>query len=159
MAQRPGQLAKITQSSALPEHIFTYMATYKSELVHVSAAPEAVYERVSDLRQLPQQEGKITSTADTLTTDLPMVGALTLRVTERVPHSLIKLTSEGSPLPITITLSISAGTEGGSDLQLALEAPLNPFMQAMVEKPIKEALGKMTDKVKACSFNSSEPIC
>lgn len=128
------------------------MATYKSELVHVCAAPEAVYARVSDLRQLPQQEGKLTTTADTLTTELPMVGSLTLRVTERVPHSLIKLVSEGSPLPITILLSIAAGTESGSDLQLALEAPLNPFMQAMVEKPIKEALGKMSERVKQITF-------
>ena len=129
------------------------MATYKSEQVHVSATPEAVYERVSDLRQLPQQAGKISTTADTLTTELPMVGSLTLRVTERVPFSKVKLESDGSPLSLTITLSIAAAAEGGSDLQIALEAPLNPFMQAMVEKPIKEALGKMADKVKQLPFS------
>ena len=130
------------------------MAVYQSEKIHVAAAPEAVYARLSDPSQLAGQSDKVEATADSVSADLPMMGRLTLRVTERVSPERIQLEAEDTPLPLTLTIHIAPdATNGGSTVQVALEAPLNPFMQAMVEKPVKQALEKMADKVKQLSFN------
>ena len=130
------------------------MAVYQSEKIHVAAAPEAVYARLSDPSQLAGQSDKVETTADSVSADLPMMGRLTLRVKERVSPERIQFEAENSPLPLTLTIHIAPdATDGGSTVQVALEAPLNPFMQAMVEKPVKQALEKMADKVKQLSFN------
>lgn len=130
------------------------MATYSSEKIHVAAAPEAVYARLSDPSQLAGQSDKVETTADSVSADLPMMGRLTLRVKERVSPERIQFEAEDTPLPLTLTIHIAPdATDGGSTVQVALEAPLNPFMQAMVEKPVKQALEKMADKVKQLSFN------
>lgn len=132
------------------------MATYYSERMRVAAPPASVFAKLSDLSHL-QHSGnshKVETTADSVAADLPMVGKMTLRVVERVPNQRITLQAENAPLPLTVALHIEEDSEeGGSWLQLSLDAPLNPFMQSMVERPIKEALAKMSERVKQLTFN------
>lgn len=129
------------------------MATYSSERIHVAASPAAVFARLSDPTNLAPSE-KVSTTANSVSAELPMVGRMTLSVVERRADEFIRLQAEDTPLPLTIAISIEPEGEGNSVVQLTLETPLSPFMQAVVDRPIKEALAKMGDKMRQLSFSA-----
>lgn len=132
------------------------MATYQSERIDVAATPQSVFAKLGDLSQLAAGgSDKVEATADTVAADLPMAGRMVLRVVERVPYERVVLQAEGSPLPLTVTLLIADNGAGGSTLQLSIEAPLNPFMQGMVERPLKDALAKMSERVRQMNFDEA----
>ena len=127
-----------------------------SDLSTVKVIPysqERVYEKLSDLSnlealkdRLPEDKVKdISFDSDTLSFSVAPVGQLTLKIVEREPSKCIKFETTNSPLPFNLWIQLVATTDEECKLKATIGMELNPFMKAMVQKPLQEGLEKMVD--------------
>lgn len=142
------------------------LAKYESEVKPLYKSQQAVYERLSDLRNLEALRSKMddpkvkeaidgqvpdehagqvrkvledmTFDADTLSISTPM-GAVNLRVVEREEPKLIKLASEGSPVPLYVWIQLVPADEESCKMRITVGAEVNMFMRTMVSKPLQQA--------------------
>ena len=114
----------------------------------IPASQSAVYGKLSDLSnlekvkdRLPEDKVKnLSFTADTLRVEVPPVGTITLEIVEREPEKCIKFGTTTSPLPFNLWIQILPTGEAECKMKLSIGRVLNPFMNAMVQKPLQEGL-------------------
>ena len=88
---------------------------------------------------------------------VPPVGKTGIKVIDKEPHKLIKLTStEQSQYDFTLWIQLKQVAENDTRMKLTMEAKLNPMMQVMAKKPLKEFLDKLVEKIAAHHFESAE---
>ena len=126
----------------------------------IPAPQEAVFLKLSDLNnlekikdRLPQDKVKnLTFDTDSLSVEVPPVGTITLRIVEKEPCKCIKFESTASPMPFNLWIQLLPVTETECKMKLTLGVELNPFMKAMVQKPLKEGIERMADTLAAISY-------
>ena len=129
------------------------MTKFESTVKVIPYSQERVYEKLSDLSnlealkdRLPEDKVKdISSDSDTLSFSVAPVGQLTLKIVEREPSKCIKFETTNSPLPFNLWIQLVATTDEECKLKATIGMELNPFMKAMVQKPLQEGLEKMVD--------------
>lgn len=129
------------------------MTTFESDVKVIPYNQEKVYTKLSDLsnleaikERLPEDKVKdVTFDADTLSFSVPAIGQLTLKVIERTPSNCIKFETTNSPLPFNLWIQLVAVSEEECKLKVTVGMELNPFMKAMIQKPLEEGLAKMAD--------------
>lgn len=136
------------------------MANFESSVKVVPCSQERVYSKLSDLSNLEAIKDKLPKDkvqdlsfdSDTLSFSVPPVGQLTLQIVERDPYNRIKLATTNSPLPFNMWIQITETAEEECKLQVTVEMELNPFMKAMVQKPLQEGLEKMVVMLAAVQY-------
>ncbi len=129
------------------------MTKFESTVKVIPYSQERVYEKLSDLSnlealkdRLPEDKVKdISFDSDTLSFSVAPVGQLTLKIVEREPNKCIKFETTNSPLPFNLWIQLVATADGECKLKVTIGMELNPFMKAMVQKPLQEGLEKMVD--------------
>lgn len=129
------------------------MTNFESEVKVIPASQEAVFEKLSDLNnlekvkdRLPEDKVKnLSFDAESMTIEVAPVGKITLQIVEKEPCKCIKFATTTSPLPFNLWIQIVPVTETESKMKLTIGMELNPFMKAMVQKPLQEGLEKMAD--------------
>lgn len=129
------------------------MTKFESTVKVIPYSQERVYEKLSDLSnlealkdRLPEDKVKdISFDSDTLSFSVAPVGQLTLKIVEREPSKCIKFETTNSPLPFNLWIQFVATTDEECKLKATIGMELNPFMKAMVQKPLQEGLEKMVD--------------
>ena len=129
------------------------MSQFESSVKQIPFSQERVYAKLSDLSNLesmkdriPQDKVKdISFDSDTLTFSVDPVGKITLQVIEREPFKCIKFETTQSPLPFNLWIQIVPDSEQGCKMKLTIRVDINPFMKAMVQKPLQEGIEKMAD--------------
>ena len=129
------------------------MTKFESTVKVIPYSQERVYEKLSDLSnlealkdRLPEDKVKdISFDSDTLSFSVAPVGQLTLKIVEREPSKCIKFEPTNSPLPFNLWIQLVATTDEECKLKATIGMELNPFMKAMVQKPLQEGLEKMVD--------------
>ena len=129
------------------------MTKFESTVKVIPYSQERVYEKLSDLSnlealkdRLPEDKVKdISYDSDTLSFSVAPVGQLTLKIVEREPSKCIKFETTNSPLPFNLWIQLVATTDEECKLKATIGMELNPFMKAMVQKPLQEGLEKMVD--------------
>ena len=126
-------------------------------------APQgAVYAKLSDLNNLAQIKDRLpedkvknlTFDADTLSMEVSPVGTITLQIVEREPEKCIKFGTTTSPLPFNLWIQILPVSDTTCKMKLTIGMELNPFMKAMVQKPLQEGLEKMADMLAVIPYNA-----
>ena len=136
--------------------IFEYdliMTKFESGVKVVPASQEAVYEKLSNLSnlekvkdRLPEDKVKnLSFDAESMTIEVAPVGKITLQIVEKEPCKCIKFATTTSPLPFNLWIQIVPVTETECKMKLTIGMDINPFMKAMVQKPLQEGLEKMAD--------------
>ena len=145
------------------------MTTIKSDKTPISASAEKVFDRLSNLEnlkpllervpadQIPADKREMFDnlqiTADTISIPAGPVGNLTLRVTDRLPYSLIRLAGEGSPVPMDMQLEIEqAGTDRCS-VQVAVNLDIPAMIKPMVAGPLKKIVDQFSQVLAAIPFD------
>lgn len=136
------------------------MTKFESSVKHVQASQEAVYAKLSDLSNLEHLKDRIPADkvnnlsfdSDSLSFDVSPVGKITLQIVEREPCKCIKFGTTVSPLPFNLWIQIVPVTETECKMKLTIGMELNPFMKAMVQKPLQEGLEKMADALSMVSY-------
>ena len=129
------------------------MSQFESSVKQIPFSQERVYAKLSDLSNLesmkdriPQDKVKdISFDSDTLTFSVDPVGKITLQVIEREPFKCIKFETTQSPLPFNLWIQLVPDSEQGCKKKLTIRVDINPFMKAMVQKPLQEGIEKMAD--------------
>lgn len=129
------------------------MTKFESSIKYIQASQEAVYGKLSDLNNLEQvkerlPEDKVKNLsfdADSLTVEVSPVGKITLQIVEKEPCKCIKFGTVTSPLPFNLWIQLLPVAGNECKMKLTIGMELNPFMKAMVQKPLQEGVEKMAD--------------
>ena len=129
------------------------MTKFESSIKLLAYPQEAVFEKLSDLNnlekikdRLPEDKIKqLSFTSDTLTVEVPPVGPITLQIVEKEPCTCIQFGPTTSPLPFNLWIQLLPVTETECKMKLTIGIEINPFMKAMVQKPLQEGVEKMAD--------------
>ena len=130
------------------------MTKFESSVKVIPYSQERVYEKLADLSNLEAikdrlPEDKVT---DTLSFNVDPVGQLTLRIIEREPSKCIKFETTNSPLPFNMWIQLVAVSEEECKLKVTIGLEINPFMKAMVQKPLQEGLEKMVEMLAVINY-------
>lgn len=134
------------------------MATYKSENIGIAYPAEKVFSKLSNLEGLGEvlknvpldqvaadQRGlleQVRVTPDTISFPGGPVGDITLRVSEKVEPTLIRLEGQGTPVPMGLTLNITPLTPDTCETFVQIDVQIPKMLQPMVNGPLQ----KMADQ-------------
>ena len=136
------------------------MTKFESSVKVIPYSQERVYDKLADLSnlesikdRLPQDKVKDMSfDTDTLSFNVDPVGQLTLKIIEREPCKCIKFETINSPLPFNMWIQIVSSADEECKLKITIGLDINPFMKAMVQKPLQEGLEKMADMLSMLQY-------
>lgn len=149
------------------------MSTFESTIRQINYPQQSVYSKLSDLNNLEklkermelmkdsmpeearQQAEKIkdlTFDADSMSVNVPPVGAIRLRIVDRDEPKYIKFETEQSPIPFNFWIQILPVTTTTSKMKLTIKADLNPFIKQMVKKPLQEGIEKIADVLQMIQY-------
>ena len=136
------------------------MTKFESSVKVIPYSQERVYDKLADLSnlesikdRLPQDKVKDMSfDTDTLSFNVDPVGQLTLKIIEREPCKCIKFETINSPLPFNMWIQIVSSADEECKIKITSVLDINPFMKAMVHKPLQEGLEKMADMLSMIQY-------
>ncbi len=83
--------------------------------------------------------------SDSVSISIEPIGELGFKIAEREPDKCIKFKSTKSPVGLTMWIQIVPTSDSSSKMKLTVDADVNPFLGAMVSKPLKEGVEKVAD--------------
>ena len=133
--------------------IFGSESKFESSVKQIPYPQQAVYDNISDLRNLEKVKDRIpedkvsdfTFDEDTVGLNVQPVGELKLRICEREEPKCVKFETVQSPVPFNVWIQVLPVDEQNSKMKVTVKAELNPFIKSMVEKPLQEAVEKIAD--------------
>ena len=136
------------------------MANFESSVKVIPYSQERVYAKLSDLSNLESVKDRLPEDkiqdlsfdSDTLSFSVSPIGQLTLQIVEREPCKCIKLATTNSPLPFNMWIQLVSTTEEECKLKVTISMDINPFMKAMVQKPLQDGLEKMVEMLSMLSL-------
>ena len=136
------------------------MTKFESSVKVIPYSQERVYDKLADLSnlesikdRLPQDKVKDMSfDTDTLSFNVDPVGQLTLKIIEREPCKCIKFETINSPLPFNMWIQLVSTAEEECKLKVTISMDINPFMKAMVQKPLQDGLEKMVEMLSMINY-------
>ena len=133
--------------------IFGSESKFESSIKQVPYPQQAVYDNISDLRNLEKVRDRVpedkvsdfTFDEDTVGLNVQPVGELKLRICEREEPKCVKFETVQSPVPFNVWIQVLPVDEQNSKMKVTVKAELNPFIKSMIEKPLQEAVEKIAD--------------
>lgn len=96
---------------------------------------------------MPSQVTNWTSTESECSFTINGMATIGMKIIEKSPHSLIKITSNGKvPFNFNLNVKIDDASEK-CNAQLIFEAELNPMLKMMVEKPLTNFFNILAKKL------------
>lgn len=128
------------------------MTRLESQNVQLEKSAEEVYNFLSDFnnfqKMMPPQVSNWSSTSEECTFTIQGMATLGMKYSEKTPDSLIKIIPHGK-VPFDFILFCHINSSGsGSEVKLAMDADLNPFLKMMAEKPLTNFLNLLANKLK-----------
>jgi hypothetical protein len=139
----------------------------------VNYPQETVYAKISDLTNLKsikekfnnpelqekmkaetsgekiEQIGKTLETlefdTDSVSMDVKPVGRVSISIIEREQPKLVKFSSTQSPIGFKMWVQLLPVTDDTCKMKITVDASVNPFVGAMIEKPLREGAEKLAD--------------
>ena len=136
------------------------MANFESSVKVIPYSQERVYAKLSDLSNLESVKDRLPEDkvqdlsfdSDTLSFNVSPVGQITLQIVERDPCKCIKLATTNSPLPFNMLIQLVETAEEECKIKLTIGMDINPFMKAMVQKPLQDGLEKMVEMLSMIQY-------
>ncbi|MDO4163248.1 MAG: SRPBCC family protein [Bacteroides sp.] len=136
------------------------MTKFESEVKVIPASQEAVYEKLSDLNNLEKVKDRLSEDkvknlsfdAESLSVEVPPVGTIVLKIIEKEPCKCIKFETTTSPLPFNLWIQILPIGENECKMKLTIGLEINPFMKAMVQKPLQDGVQKIADMLALINY-------
>ena len=136
------------------------MSNFESSVKVIPYSQERVYNKLSELSNLEAVKDRLPKDkvqdlsfdSDTLSFSVSPVGKLTLQIVEREPSKCVKLETTNSPLPFNMWIQLVATGEEECKIKVTIGMDINPFMKAMVQKPLQEGLEKMVEMLSIINY-------
>ena len=130
-------------------------AQYSSKHGVVGRTPAELFMAFTDLRNFKQmvpQDQKIDIEADYDTLRATVQGmSMGVRVSRRLPYSLIELEDNGAPFHFTMALHFDDMGGSRTDFSIEVEAEISGMIKMMIGGKVKEALDKIVDSIVAAA--------
>lgn len=97
---------------------------------------------------MPDDIGKFEAGEDWFVFGLKGMPDVKLKVADLVPGKEINLVSASDKIPFSLKATFEE-SETGTNAQLNFQGDFNPMLKMMVERPLKNFLGKLTEKLKS----------
>jgi len=131
------------------------MSKYTSKIGKINKSDELIYNFLTDFNNLkaviPQDKVKnFESTEDTCKFNIDGIGQAGLKIIEKEPNKLIKITSDGkSPFSFFFWIQLKPieNEEKTTAVRLTIDANLNPMMKMMVGKHLEKGIDAMLDQL------------
>ena len=68
----------------------------------------------------------------------------------KVPYA--RFLTHSSPIPVNLWIQILPVTDHSSKMKLTMKAEVNPFIKAMVKKPLQEGIEKVADALQMIQY-------
>lgn len=144
------------------------MTTIKSDKTTVNAPASRVFDKLSNLEnlkplleQVPRDQipadkqelfDRVQVTADTISIPGGPVGDIRMRVSDRLPDSLIQLSGEGTPVPMLMRLEIESLDADRCDVQVSVSLDIPVMLKPMVQGPLKKVVDQFAHVLGAIPF-------
>lgn len=135
------------------------MTTIESSIRQIDSPQQAVYNMLSDLANVEKVRGMIPQDkVESLEFDhdslsiKTQIGSVRLVIVGREEPKMIKFETTDSPVPFNFWIQILPVTESTSKLKLTIKADINPFMAAMVKKPMQEGIERIADALQMIKY-------
>jgi carbon monoxide dehydrogenase subunit G len=131
----------------------------ESKIGSIASGDEKIYNFLTDFDNFKKliPEDKVQdwkSDGDTCTFTISPVGHTGIKIIEKEPHKLIKLTGiDDSKFDFYFWVQLKQMAENDTKIKLTMEVELNPMMQMMAKKPLQDFLNKLVDQLAKFDFN------
>lgn len=133
---------------------------FESTVRQIEAPQQIVYETLSDLQNLERvkdrlPEDKLQGMAfdsDSVSIEAAPVGKIAMRIVEREEPKTVKFEAVETPVPFNFWIQLLPVSETTCKMKLTIKAELNPFIKAMVQKPLQEGIEKMADVLQSIHY-------
>jgi len=138
------------------------MSKIESKVGVIGHPSEKIYNYISDFDNfeslIPEDRVKdFESTGDTCRFTVEGIGQAGLKIIEREPHKLIKISSdEQTSFDFLLWIQIKEVAPDESRIKITTEVKLNPMMASMVKKPLKNFVDTLVEQAEKLSFESGE---
>ncbi len=129
------------------------MIEFSSDVKTINHTDRDIFRALSDLRNLdlvkeyiPEDKIKdFVFDKDSVSFRVDTIGNVTFHVVERQPDSLVRFKSVKLPFDVFLEIQLQLKSEDETEMVMMVKSDLNPFMRGIVEKPIREAVDKISD--------------
>lgn len=135
------------------------MLTLNSKTGKAKGKQEVVYNFLTDFRNFSNLMSsdmmqQVVFTNDAVRFSITGLGDVGLKISERQPNELMVIkATDDSAADFTFRVRIAALTENTSQVDIALDANLNMFLEMMARSPLQHFLDLMADKIETIDFS------
>ena len=146
------------------------MAIFKSKTVSVAAPATAVFDKLSDLSSLKTLMSEIPASAvpedqrsmlesvkvtdDTIAFPAGPVGELTMRMTQKVRPTLIRLDGEGAPVALNMSLEIGEVSQDASEAAVSIDIAIPAMLKPMIGGTLQKMADQFADVIAQLNYNA-----
>jgi carbon monoxide dehydrogenase subunit G len=125
----------------------------KSEVTAIHCPAEKVYHFISNFNNfghlMPEQVVNWKADDQSCSFEVKGIATLGLRITNKVPFSLISMKGEGKiPFGFTFDTHINQTDQNNCTVEIKITADMNPFIAMMAEKPLQNLVDMMMPRLK-----------
>ena len=135
------------------------MTKIESRIGLVKQPQEKIFNYLSNFENfnslIPQDKVKdFESSGDSCRFTVEGIGQVGLRIIEKDPHKLIKISSdEQTTFDLLLWIQIKELEPGDCRMKITTEVKLNPMMAAMVKKPLKNFVDMLIEQAEKISYD------
>ena len=125
----------------------------ESQRVIINCLPQKIYDFLSNFdnftKLLPDQVSNWQSTGDSCSFEVKGLATIGLRITSKTPYTEIIMIGEGKlPFGFTFETFIRQADTEQCQVQMVIDADMNPFIAMMAEKPLQNFVDMIIPKLK-----------
>lgn len=129
----------------------------ESKIGKIASAQQQVYNFLSNFKNFAQLIPKdkiknIQVSEDECTFEVDMIGKCGLKYIHREPFNILKLGGLNNNQDFFLWIQLKEATLNVTHIKLTLKAEMNAMMKLMAEKPLKNFLDVLVDKLSGMQF-------
>ena len=134
------------------------MSKIESRIGVVKYSDERIFSFISDFSNfnnlMPSYKlAEWHADSDTCSFNIAGIGKAGLKIIEREPHKLIKITADDkTPMRLTMWVQLKVAGENDTRVKITVEPDVNAVMMMMVQKPLKEFIDNLISKLEEFRF-------
>jgi hypothetical protein len=136
------------------------MSKIESKIGRINKSDEKIYNFLSDFNNfqhlIPADKVKNwSSDSDSCHFTVDGIGDAGMKIIEKSPFSLIKITSDGkTPISFFLWIQVKKIDEDTSGIKIVIEPLVNPMILMMVKGPLQNFADMLVDQMEKFTFNS-----
>ncbi len=137
------------------------MTKFESKIGKINSDDQPVYNFLTDFKNfanlIPRDKVKnFDATENTCSFSIEGIGSTGMRIIEKEPNKLIKITSqEESRFNFFFWIQLKKVAENDTRVKLTLKTELNPMLKMVASKPLQNFLNTLVDRLTQFDFSNT----